>query len=61
MDGCPGLPHFLKKLLQDPMGHALVAVAGTLARKAGGDSVSCRDASKEQILCLRCGGWSQGR
>eukprot|EP00959_Pyramimonas_sp_CCMP1952_P256981 5369250-Pyramimonas_sp.AAC.1 len=38
MDGCPGLPHFLETLRQDPAGHALVAMAGALARQAGGGS-----------------------
>ena len=61
MDGCSGPPVFLKRLLQDSKGHQLVAIAGTAAREFGGSLESCRPASQEQILCIQCGGWSQGR
>ena len=60
MTGCRGPPPALRKLLREPMGHLLVAVSGSALDSprfgAGGDP--CRE---QQILCLKCGGWSQGR
>ena len=61
MDGCSGPPVFLKRLLDDSKGHQLVAIAGTAAREFGGSLESCRSASQEQIMCIRCGGWPQCR
>eukprot|EP00959_Pyramimonas_sp_CCMP1952_P200304 4189163-Pyramimonas_sp.AAC.1 len=42
------------------MGHEFVAMVGS-SLFPGAQPESCRHPPSEQILCLRCGGWSQGR
>ena len=60
MFGCRGPPPALQKLLRDPLGHQLVAVSGSAldAPRSGLVLGPCRE---QQILCIKCGGWSQGR
>eukprot|EP00959_Pyramimonas_sp_CCMP1952_P255578 5338496-Pyramimonas_sp.AAC.1 len=37
-DGCQGTPTAIAKLLENPMGHSLVAVSGTALKTASGAS-----------------------
>eukprot|EP00959_Pyramimonas_sp_CCMP1952_P279397 5841407-Pyramimonas_sp.AAC.1 len=60
MFGCKGPPPALQELLRDPLGHQLVAVSGLVLETPRSDVVlgPCRE---QQVLRLKCGGWTQGR
>ena len=66
-DGCQGTPNYIKKLLEDPKGHSLVAMSGqALCRVRGArdgpvGTEGATEVREQQFLCLKCGGWSQGK